>query len=64
MAAVAEPSNFVLKDFLKSFMLWEIAKGMVLTGRYAFRPKYTVHYPEEKIPAVAALSRLARAAPL
>ena len=50
MAAVAEPSNFVLKDFLKSFMLWEIAKGMVLTGRYAFRRKITLEYPEEHTP--------------
>ena len=50
MAAVAEPSTFVLKDFLKSFMLWEIAKGMVLTGRYAFRRKITLEYPEEHTP--------------
>ena len=50
MAAIAEPSNFVLKDFLKSFMLWEIAKGMVLTGRYAFRRKITLEYPEEHTP--------------
>jgi NADH-quinone oxidoreductase subunit I len=30
-------SNFSLKDFLKSFMLFELVKGMALTGRYAFR---------------------------
>ncbi|MBN9330407.1 MAG: NADH-quinone oxidoreductase subunit I [Comamonas sp. SCN 67-35] len=50
MAAVAERSTFDLKDFLKSFMLWEIAKGMVLTGRYAFRRKITLEYPEEHTP--------------
>ncbi|QEA11949.1 MULTISPECIES: NADH-quinone oxidoreductase subunit NuoI [Comamonas] len=51
MAAVAEESStFVLKDFLKSFMLWEIAKGMILTGRYAFRRKVTLEYPEEHTP--------------
>ena len=31
-------------------MLWELAKGMVLTGRYAFRGKVTVQFPEEKTP--------------
>jgi len=50
MAAVAERSTFDLKDFLKSFMLWEIAKGMVLTGRYAFRRKITLEYPAEHTP--------------
>jgi len=50
MAAVAERSTFDLKDFLKSFMLWEIAKGMVLTGRYAFRRKITLESPEEHTP--------------
>ena len=41
---------FSLKDFLKSFMLVELFKGMALTGRYAFRPKVTLQYPEEKTP--------------
>ena len=43
-------SNFSLKDFLKSFMLFELVKGMALTGRYAFRRKVTVQFPEEKTP--------------
>ncbi len=34
-AAVAAP--FSVKDFLKSFMLVELFKGMALTGRYAFK---------------------------
>jgi NADH-quinone oxidoreductase subunit I len=43
-------SNFSFKDFLKSFMLFELVKGMVLTGRYAFRRKVTLQFPEEKTP--------------
>ena len=43
-------SNFSLKDFLKSFMLFELVKGMALTGRYAFRRKGTLQFPEEKTP--------------
>ena len=31
-------------------MLWELAKGMALTGRYTFRRKVTVQFPEEKTP--------------
>ena len=44
-----EPA-FSLKDFLSSFMLGEFIKGMVLTGKYAFRGKITLEYPEEKTP--------------
>ena len=43
-------SNFSLRDFLKSFMLFELVKGMALTGRYAFRRKVTLQFPEEKTP--------------
>ena len=43
-------SNFSFKDFLKSFMLFELVKGMALTGRYAFRRKVTLQFPEEKTP--------------
>ena len=50
MAAVAAPASFSIKDFFKSFMLWELAKGMALTGRYTFRRKVTVQFPEEKTP--------------
>ncbi len=41
---------FSLKDFFKSFMLAELFKGMALTGRYTFRRKVTVQFPEEKTP--------------
>jgi NADH-quinone oxidoreductase subunit I len=33
-----------------SFFLWELLKGMVLTGRYFFARKVTVQYPDEKTP--------------
>jgi NADH-quinone oxidoreductase subunit I len=39
-----------IKHFFKSFLLFELLKGMKVTGRYLFAPKITVHYPEEKTP--------------
>ena len=50
MTAVAAAAPFSFKDFFKSFMLVELLKGMALTGRYAFRRKVTVQFPEEKTP--------------
>ena len=49
-ATTSTASTFSVKDFLKSFMLTELFKGMALTGRYAFRRKITVQFPEEKTP--------------
>jgi len=43
-------STFSLKDFLSSFLLIELLKGLMLTGKYAFRSKITLEYPEEKTP--------------
>ena len=39
-----------LKDFLSSFMLLELFKGLAVTGKYAFARKITVQFPEEKTP--------------
>ncbi|HXD40742.1 MAG TPA: NADH-quinone oxidoreductase subunit I, partial [Ramlibacter sp.] len=39
--APTRPSAFSLKDFLSSFMLIELFKGLAVTGRYAFRRKIT-----------------------
>ena len=39
-----------VKEFLSSFMLTEMLKGLALTGRYFFARKITVQYPEEKTP--------------
>ena len=47
---LSRPSSFSLKDFLSSFMLTELFKGMALTGKYMFRRKITVQFPEEKTP--------------
>ncbi len=38
------------RHYLKTFLLWELVKGMWLTGRYLFARKFTVQYPEEKAP--------------
>ncbi|MDH5547807.1 MAG: NADH-quinone oxidoreductase subunit NuoI [Gammaproteobacteria bacterium] len=37
-------------NYIKSLFLWELLKGMSLTGRYMFSRKITVRYPEEKTP--------------
>ena len=39
-----------INQFLKSFLFLELLKGMNVTGRYFFRRKITVQYPEEKTP--------------
>ena len=37
-------------SYLKSLSLWELLKGLRLTGRHLFLRKVTVQYPEEKTP--------------
>ncbi|WP_143556073.1 NADH-quinone oxidoreductase subunit NuoI [Solemya velum gill symbiont] len=37
-------------NFVKSLFLFELLKGMKLTGKYFFRKKFTVLYPEQKAP--------------
>ena len=39
-----------VKDFFQTFLLYELVKGMVLTGRNLFARKITVQFPEEKTP--------------
>ena len=39
-----------ISNFFKSFLLFELFKGMALTGRYFFARKITVQYPDEKTP--------------
>ena len=36
--------------YLKSLMLIELFKGLGLTMKYMWKPKYTMRYPMEKIP--------------
>lgn len=39
-----------ITDFLRSFMLVELIKGFAVTGRYLFKRKITIEYPDEKTP--------------
>ena len=39
-----------LKSYVKTFALWELLKGMRLTGRYFISKGITIQYPEEKTP--------------
>ncbi len=39
-----------MKAVFKSLFLTELLKGMSVTGRYYFRKKFTLFYPEEKTP--------------
>ncbi|ROR32279.1 NADH-quinone oxidoreductase subunit NuoI [Inmirania thermothiophila] len=39
-----------LRHWVKSFLLWELWMGLRLTGRYLFKPKITVQYPDERTP--------------
>ena len=38
------------QNYFKSLFLWELIKGLQLTGKNLFRRKITVQYPEEKTP--------------
>ena len=40
----------MIAHLIKSFMLWELLKGLSVTGRYLFSRKITIQYPEEKTP--------------
>ena len=39
-----------LKHHFKSFFLLELLQGMAVTGKYFFKRKVTLQYPEEKTP--------------
>ncbi|CAN0514342.1 unnamed protein product, partial [Phaeothamnion confervicola] len=43
----------VVVDYFKSLTLWELLKGLKLTGAYLFDRKITIQYPEEKTPQSA-----------
>src|SRR5690606_5805378 len=43
-------SGFSLKDFLSSFMLLELFKGLRITGKHFLARNITVQFPEEKTP--------------
>lgn len=37
--------------YLKTFSLWDLLKGLKVTGRYFAEKKFTVQYPEEQTPS-------------
>ena len=39
-----------VRDFFRTFLLWELLLGLKLTGRNLFARKLTIQYPEEKAP--------------
>lgn len=39
-----------IQHYIKSFFLWELLKGMRVTGRHLFARKITIQYPDEKTP--------------
>ena len=39
-----------ISNFFRTFLLFELLKGMALTGRHFFARKITVQFPEEKTP--------------
>ena len=39
-----------LRDYLKSYTLYELWIGLFVTGRHLFRSKITIQYPEETTP--------------
>jgi len=42
-----------ISQFLDSLILKDILVGMSITGRYLFKPKITIQYPEERTPQSA-----------
>ena len=40
----------MIAQFVNSFLLTEIVKGMALTFKYMFKPRVTINYPFEKGP--------------
>ncbi|EHQ52436.1 NADH dehydrogenase subunit I [Ectothiorhodospira sp. PHS-1] len=39
-----------IRQFFKTFLLWELLLGLKLTGRHMFARKITVQYPDETTP--------------
>jgi len=39
-----------ISHFIKSFTLFDLLQGLSVTGKYLFKPKVTIQYPEQKTP--------------
>jgi NADH-quinone oxidoreductase subunit I len=37
-------------QYIKSFAFWDLLTGMRITGKYFWKKKFTIQYPEEKTP--------------
>ena len=46
----ASPVMTSLRSLTKTLFLVELLQGLAVTFRYLWKPKFTVHYPEEKTP--------------
>ena len=51
LGAVAKTMAERIREFVKSFLLFELFKGLAVTGRHLFARKVTIQFPEEKTPA-------------
>jgi NADH-quinone oxidoreductase subunit I len=47
---IIKKSYRYVRYYLRSFSLWELLAGLQLTGRYFFKKKITVQFPEEVTP--------------
>jgi NADH-quinone oxidoreductase subunit I len=39
-----------ISGLIKSYLLWELLQGLMVTGKQLFARKVTIQYPEERIP--------------
>ncbi|MDE4980538.1 NADH-quinone oxidoreductase subunit I, partial [Francisella tularensis subsp. holarctica] len=39
-----------ITNFLKNFLLWELLKGLKVTGKHFYTRNVTLNYPDEKTP--------------
>jgi NADH-quinone oxidoreductase subunit I len=46
----SDPMLDNIQRFFRTFLLFELVQGMMLTGRHLFARKITVQYPEEQTP--------------
>jgi NADH-quinone oxidoreductase subunit I len=49
-AVVRVSKGSTMRSYIKTFFLWELIQGLMVTGRAFFAKKFTIQYPEEKTP--------------
>jgi NADH-quinone oxidoreductase subunit I len=40
----------IVQRYTRAFLLSELARGLAVTGRFLFKNKFTIQYPDEKTP--------------